>query len=38
VTAGARLLARLPDAQIWFVRIGHPAVHRFGPRVKKRLA
>jgi hypothetical protein len=29
-----RLLARLPDAQIWCVRIGYPAVHRFGPRVR----
>jgi hypothetical protein len=27
-----RLLARCPDAQIWCVRIGYPAVHRFGPR------
>jgi hypothetical protein len=22
------LLERLPDAQIWFVRVGHRAVHR----------
>jgi hypothetical protein len=28
------LLARHPDAQIWCVRVGHPAVHRFGPRVR----
>lgn len=34
VTASLRLLARHPDAQIWSVRIGHPAVHRFGPRVR----
>jgi hypothetical protein len=27
------LLARYPDAQLWFVRIGHRAVHRFGPRI-----
>jgi hypothetical protein len=27
------LLARLPEAQIWCVRIGHRGVHRFGPRV-----
>ena len=33
VTASQRLLARHPDAQIWCVRIGHPAVHRFGPRL-----
>jgi hypothetical protein len=34
LTAADRLLARRPDAQIWFVRIGHPGVHRFGPRVR----
>jgi hypothetical protein len=34
VTAAQRLLARFPDAQIWFVRIGHPAVYRFGPRAR----
>ena len=34
LTASQRLLARCPDAQIWCVRIGHPAVHRFGPRVR----
>ena len=28
--AADRLLARYPDAQIWFVRIGHRGVHRFG--------
>ena len=28
-----RLLARQPDAQIWCVRIGHLAVHRFGRRL-----
>lgn len=28
--AAERLLSRCPDAQIWFVRIGHRAVHRFG--------
>ncbi len=32
LTAANRLLARHPDAQIWCVRIGYPAVHRFGPR------
>lgn len=31
LTAADRLLARCPNAQIWFVRIGHHAVHRFGP-------
>ncbi len=33
VTASERLLARYPNAQIWCVRIGHRAVHRFGPLV-----
>jgi hypothetical protein len=32
LAASQRLLARRPDAQIWCVRIGHRAVHRFGPR------
>ncbi len=31
-SAGDPLIDRLPDAQIWFVRIGHRAVHRFGYR------
>lgn len=30
LVASERLLARCPDAQIWFVRIGRPALHRFG--------
>jgi hypothetical protein len=34
LTASQRLLARQPDAQIWCVRIGYPAVHHFGPRVR----
>lgn len=33
ITASEKLLARYPDAQIWCVRIGYPAVHRFGSRV-----
>ena len=32
LTAVNRLLIRCPDAQIWCLRIGYPAVHRFGPR------
>jgi hypothetical protein len=32
LAAADRLLARQPDAQIWFVRIGEPGVHRFGTR------
>lgn len=30
ITASDRLLERCPNAQIWRVRIGHKAVHRFG--------
>lgn len=30
LSASDRLLARCPDAQIWFVRIGRTGVHRFG--------
>jgi len=30
LTASERLLARYPDAQVWCVRVGHRAVHRFG--------
>lgn len=32
LTASDRLLARCPNAQTWFVRVGHQALHRFGPR------
>ncbi|MBW4693191.1 MAG: hypothetical protein KME27_15670 [Lyngbya sp. HA4199-MV5] len=32
LVASKRLSARLPDAQTWFVRIGHPAVDHFGAR------
>lgn len=32
LTASDRLLTRCPEAQTWFVRIGHRALHRFGPR------
>ncbi len=28
--AADKLLARRPNAQIWFVRIGHRGLHRFG--------
>jgi hypothetical protein len=30
--AGNRLRARIPEAQIWMVRVGHRAVHRIGRR------
>jgi hypothetical protein len=36
VTASEHLLARLPDAQTWFIRIGHPAVYHFGARSLKK--
>ena len=36
LTAANRLLTRLPDAQVWCVRIGYPAVHRFGSRLSSR--
>jgi hypothetical protein len=32
LTACDRLLARLPQAQIWMVRVGSRFVHRFGGR------
>lgn len=28
--ASSRLLEQYPDAQTWFIRIGHRGVHRFG--------
>jgi len=37
VTACERLLAHCPDAQIWCVRIGHRAVHRFSSRVATKM-
>jgi hypothetical protein len=32
LTAAKQLLVRYPDAQIFGIRIGHRAVHRFGSR------
>src|SRR6266511_4267860 len=32
LSASEALLAKRPDAQIWCVRIGSPAVHRLGSR------
>jgi hypothetical protein len=32
VAASEQLLAKVPDAQTWFIRIGHPAVYHFGAR------
>ena len=31
--ASERLLARCPDAQTWFVRIGYEDLFRIGPRI-----
>jgi hypothetical protein len=33
LTAAKQLLVRFPDAQIFGIRIGHRAVHRFGFRL-----
>ena len=33
ITAAHRLRAHRPEARIWFVRVGHEALYRFGPRV-----
>lgn len=30
LVASDQLLERCPDAQTWFIRIGHRGVHRFG--------
>ncbi|HJT76785.1 MAG TPA: hypothetical protein VJ739_06245 [Gemmataceae bacterium] len=30
-----KLRARVPDAQIWLVRVGSPYVHRFGARDRR---
>ena len=35
LSASNQLLARCPDAQPWFVRIGYPAVYRFGTGVRR---
>jgi hypothetical protein len=31
------LLARRPDAKIWFIRIGYPALHRIGGHPRRRV-
>jgi hypothetical protein len=33
--AGNKLRKRLPDAQIWMVRVGYRSVHRVGGRVRR---
>ncbi len=32
INAAHRLRVRYPEARTWFVRIGHEALYRFGPR------
>jgi hypothetical protein len=36
VGASDKILAKCPDAQTWFIRIGHPAVYHFGARSLKK--
>ncbi len=36
LSATGQLFSRLPNAQPWIVRVGYPAVHRFGPRTVPR--
>jgi hypothetical protein len=33
--AGNKLRRRIPEPQIWIVRVGHRAVHRIGGRVRR---
>lgn len=33
--AGNKLLRRIPDAQIWMVRVGSRTVHRIGGRLRR---
>jgi hypothetical protein len=33
--AGSQLRARIPEAQIWMVRVGHRSVHRIGGRERR---
>ncbi len=35
LAASERLLAQCPDAEIWCVRVGHRALHRFGGRPRQ---
>ena len=36
IQASDRLLARKPEAEIWFVRIGHRSLHRIGAQAHSR--
>ena len=33
--AGNKLRARIPEAQIWMLRVGHRSVHRIAGRVRR---
>ncbi len=37
LAAALRLRAEHPEAEIWFVRIGHPALHRIGRGARQKL-
>ncbi len=37
LAAGDKLRERVPDAQIWMVRVGSRSVHRFGGRQRREL-
>ncbi|AKV69981.1 hypothetical protein [Microcystis panniformis] len=36
ITATDHLYGRVPDAQLWLIRIGHRAVFRFGSRSQRK--
>jgi hypothetical protein len=38
VTASEQLLEQIPDAQTWFIRIGHQSVYHFGARSLRTIA
>ena len=38
LTASDRLLARIPNGQIWLVRIGSRCVRRYGPRSRSEMS
>ena len=38
IAASRRMDARLPDAQVWMVRVGYPYVYRFGAGRTRRVA
>lgn len=38
ITAAKRLDARVPDAQVWMIRVGYPYVVRFGAGRSRKVA